>query len=136
MTTLQGRHAVITGGGSGIGLATAARLQAEGARLTLMGRTGERLERARERLSGGEVHIALCDVTDADRIAGAFEAARRTAPVDILINNAGAAEAAPFLKTSPELWRRMLDVNLTGAFLCSRAVLEHMRYAEFGRIVN
>ncbi len=136
MATFQGRHAVITGGGSGIGLAVAERLQAGGARLTLMGRRRERLEQARKRLSSGEVHLVQCDVTDADQVAGAFDAARAAAPVDILVNNAGAAEAAPFLKTSPELWRRMLDVNLTGAYLCTHAVLASMRTAEFGRIVN
>lgn len=136
MATLHGRHAVITGGGSGIGLAIAERLQAEGARLTLMGRTRERLERANGLLPRGEVHILPCDVTDADQVAAAFDAAQKAAPVDVLINNAGAAEAAPFLKTSPELWQHMLNVNLTGAYLCTRAVLAHLRDADFGRIVN
>lgn len=136
MSALQGRHAVITGGGSGIGLAVAKRLQAGGARLTLMGRRRERLEKARERLPGGPINIAPCDVTDADQVAAAFETVQATAPIDILINNAGAAEAAPFLKTDSDLWWRMLNVNLTGAFLCTRAALAHLRQAEFGRIVN
>ena len=78
-----------------------------------------------------------CDVTDEAAVAAAFaEATRAFGPVAILINNAGAAESAPFVRTSLELLRRMLDVNLIGTFLCSRAALPDMLEAGSGRIVN
>jgi 3-hydroxybutyrate dehydrogenase len=78
-----------------------------------------------------------CDVTEEAGIAAAFAAATRAfGPVTILVNNAGAAESAPFVRTSLELFRRMLDVNLIGTFLCSRAALPDMLEGGFGRIVN
>jgi NAD(P)-dependent dehydrogenase (short-subunit alcohol dehydrogenase family) len=79
----------------------------------------------------------VLDVTDAAAVPAAFEgAARRFGPVDILVNNAGDAESAPFGKTSLALFERMLRVNLTGAFLCTQAVLPAMLRAKRGRIVN
>jgi NAD(P)-dependent dehydrogenase (short-subunit alcohol dehydrogenase family) len=78
-----------------------------------------------------------CDVTNELDVGAAFAEARQTfGPVAILINNAGAADSAPFVRTSLELFRRMLDVNLIGTFLCSRAALPDMLEAGFGRIVN
>jgi NAD(P)-dependent dehydrogenase (short-subunit alcohol dehydrogenase family) len=78
-----------------------------------------------------------CDVTNEVDVGAAFAEARQTfGPVAILINNAGAADSAPFLRTSLELFQRMLDVNLIGTFLCSRAALPDMLEAGFGRIVN
>jgi anthraniloyl-CoA monooxygenase len=87
-------------------------------------------------LAAGERGIR-CDVADPQSVERAFaEAARRHGPAAILVNNAGQADSAPFAKTSLELWRRMLDVNLTGTFLCTQAVLPGMLAARFGRIVN
>ncbi|MFY8117320.1 MAG: SDR family NAD(P)-dependent oxidoreductase [Roseateles sp.] len=128
----QQRHAVITGGGSGIGAAVARQLLDQGLRVTLMGRSLERL-RAQQQALGGEVGIQACDVGDEASVATAFAA---VGPVDILVNNAGQVETAPLARTSLETWQRLLNVNLTGTFLCSRAVLPGMSERGFGRIVN
>ncbi len=124
-------HAVVTGGGSGIGAAVAASLLKEGHRVTLMGRNLQRLQEQQQRL--GEVAVQVCDVGDEASVQAAFAA---VGPVDILINNAGQVETAPLARTSLEAWQRMLNVNLTGTFLCSRAVIPAMRERGFGRIVN
>ncbi|MFN5048851.1 SDR family NAD(P)-dependent oxidoreductase [Roseateles sp.] len=128
----QQRHAVITGGGSRIGAAVARQLLDQGLRVTLMGRSLERL-RAQQQALGGEVGIQACDVGDEASVATAFAA---VGPVDILVNNAGQVETAPLARTSLETWQRLLNVNLTGTFLCSRAVLPGMSERGFGRIVN
>lgn len=137
---LEGLHAVVTGGGSGIGAAIAQALIADGARVTLMGRRLDRLQAQRDRLSvdgGPSVEMQVCDVADEASVRQAFAAAVKAAgPVDLLVNNAGQVETAPFAKTSLEAWRRLLDVNLTGSFLCSREVLPAMSERRFGRIVN
>jgi len=76
-------------------------------------------------------------VSDADQVAAALaDATRRFGPVQVLVNNAGAAESAPFLKMDAALWRRMLDVNLTGTMLCTQAVLPGMLESGWGRVVN
>ena len=136
--TLEGTHAVVTGGGSGIGAATAAALLHAGARVTLMGRDAARLDAQRAALGGGEqVACVSVDITDEDAVNAAFaRAAEALGAVDILVNNAGQAQAAPFTQTDLALWKRMLDVNLTGAFLCTRAVLPGMLARKAGRIVN
>jgi NAD(P)-dependent dehydrogenase (short-subunit alcohol dehydrogenase family) len=126
------RHAVITGGGSGIGAAVARQLLDQGLRVTLMGRSLERL-RAQQQALGPEVGIQACDVGDEVSVAAAFAA---VGSVDILVNNAGQVETAPLARTSLESWQRLLNVNLTGTFLCSRAVLPGMSERGFGRIVN
>ncbi|TAM02730.1 MAG: SDR family oxidoreductase [Paraburkholderia sp.] len=136
--SLSGRHAVVTGGGSGIGAATAAALLRAGARVTLMGRDAARLETRRTALGGGEnVACVSVDVSDETTVDAAFaHATQGFGTVDVLVNNAGQAQAAPFVQTDLSLWRRMLDVNLTGTFLCSRAVLPGMLAQMHGRIVN
>ena len=132
---LSGRHAVITGGGSGIGAAIADRLSALGARLTLMARNEERL-RAKAQSLGDAKAIAV-DITDDEAVAAAFAEARTAfGPIDILVNNAGVAEGIPFHKLDLATWRKTIDVNLTGTFLCARAVIEEMRARKSGRIVN
>ena len=143
LSGLAGKHAVVTGGGSGIGAATAAALVCAGARVTLMGRDADRLASQRDALSvlnksdstsaAGELTCITVDVAREAAVIAAFEQA---GPVDILINNAGQAQAAPFTQTDMALWQRMLDVNLTGVFLCTRAVLPGMLERGYGRIVN
>jgi 3-hydroxybutyrate dehydrogenase len=132
------RHAVVTGGGSGIGAAIARALVASGVHVTLMGRDATRLARQAEALNDiGTVHVQGVDVTSPDSVSTAFAAATvQHGAIDILINNAGQAEAAPFAKTDLALWQRMLDVNLTGVFLCTQAVLSSMLERRSGRIVN
>ena len=133
MTELSGHHAVITGGGTGIGAAIARMLHGAGAQVTLMGRRHEPLEAVAATLPGART--ALIDVTDEASVEAAMGAARGFAPVSILINNAGGAETAPVASTSMALWQRMIAVNLTGAFLCSRAVLGDVSKAAGGRII-
>ena len=134
---LNGQHAVVTGGGSGIGAAIAHVLVTAGAQVTLMGRDAARLAYQAGVLSeAGTVHAQSVDVTSADSVAAAFAAARENGFIDILVNNAGQAEAAPFAKTDLALWKRMLDVNLTGVFLCTQEVLPAMVERRGGRIVN
>src|SRR5688500_10959118 len=128
---LSGRHAVVTGGGKGIGAAIACALADAGARLTVMGRHRDTLEQSASRCAEGRA--VVIDVTNADSVAKAFAS---IGPVDILVNNAGAAESAPMGRTSEDLWRRMLEVNLTGAFRCTQQVLPGMRERGHGRIVN
>jgi len=137
---LNGRHAVITGGGTGIGAAIALRLAAMGADLTLIGRRPTPLEETAHAMTsqhGVAVGFVIADVTDSDAVAAAFaQAGQARGPVTILINNAGAAESAPFGKTDLALLRRMLAINLEAAFLCSGAVVPAMRSGDWGRIVN
>ncbi|WP_447763482.1 SDR family NAD(P)-dependent oxidoreductase [Sphingopyxis panaciterrae] len=131
---LEGQHALITGGGTGIGAAIAAELHAAGARLTLVGRRSEPLEAVAAGLPGTTCITA--DVTDEASVAAAFAKARAGGPLSILVNNAGAAETAPVAKTSLALWNAMLAVNLTGVFLCTREALADVAKAENGRIIN
>ncbi len=125
------RQAVITGGGSGIGLAIARRLAAEGCAVTLVGRNAARLETAAGTIPGARA--APCDVTDGEAVTAVFA---EIGAIDILVNNAGVVETAPFAKLSDAAWRRMFDVNLMGAVHCIRAALPAMRGMEAARIVN
>ncbi len=135
---LAGRHALVTGGSRGIGAAIARRLADSGARLTLLGRDAARVTAMAESLPPAALaHAIAADVTDTESVAQAFASAtEHHGAVDILVNNAGAAESAPLHRTSDELWRHMLEVNLTGTFLCTRAVLPQMLATGQGRIVN
>ncbi|MBT2303295.1 SDR family oxidoreductase [Variovorax paradoxus] len=132
-----GRHALVTGAARGIGAEIARTLAAEGAVLTLLGRDRDALQRVVDSLAGSGHGVVAADVADVQAVQGAFAQARAArGPIGILVNNAGAAESAPFLKTSVELWQRMLSVNLTGSFLCAQAALPDMLEAGWGRIVN
>jgi NAD(P)-dependent dehydrogenase (short-subunit alcohol dehydrogenase family) len=137
---LRGRHAIVTGGGRGIGAAIATELAQLGARLTLMGRDEEGLRRHAAALGEDfdvETAAVRCDVGDPVAITEAFARARETfGDAHVLVNNAGQAEGGLLTETTPELWERMLAVNLTGAYLCTRQVLPAMLAASDGRIVN
>jgi len=135
---LSGRHAVVTGGGRGIGAAIAEMLAQEGASVTLIGRDRARLEARAGTLGGtATADVAVCDVGDENSVTRAFgEIRARHSRIDILVNNAGQAESAPFAKIDSALWARMLAVNLTGTFLCAREVLPEMIGHGWGRIVN
>jgi NAD(P)-dependent dehydrogenase (short-subunit alcohol dehydrogenase family) len=129
-------HALVTGGSRGIGLAIARRLHADGCQVTLLGRDAARVQAAAHAL-GERAHAAAADVTDRAAIDCALAAAReRFGPVRILVNNAGAAEAAPFARTSAAHWQRMLDANLTGAFHATQAALADLLQSPGARIVN
>lgn len=130
---LERRHALITGGGTGIGAATARALAAAGARLSIAGR---RLEPLAQIASETGALAVQCDVADpASVLAGVEQARAELGPIDILIVNAGIADSAPFAKTSREQWDRMLAVNLTGAFDTVQAALPDLLAAKEGRIV-
>lgn len=129
-------HALVTGGGTGIGAAIAHALVRQGCRVTVLGRRPEPLQVV-VATSPDRLHAVLADVTDPDQVHRAFaEAARRFGPVSVLVNNAGQAISAPAHKASLELWQQMLAVNLTGTWLCTQAVLPGMREAGWGRVVN
>lgn len=135
---LEGRHVLVTGAAQGIGAAIASTLAAQGAVLTLAGRRKPVLDDLAERLAGvTRCAVVTMDVALADSVAQGFAQARAAlGPITMLVNNAGQAESAPFGKTSQALWQRMLDVNLTGTFLCTQAALPDMLAARSGRIVN
>ena len=131
--SLAGRHALITGGGTGIGAAAARQLSAAGAKVTVTGRRREPLEAI-----GGEIGgtVAQCDVTDPSAIDRAFAEARAAnGPIDILIVNAGIAESAPFHKMTRDSWDRIIATNLTAAFDCARAAIDDLLASDNGRLV-
>lgn len=135
MVNLNKSHAVITGGGSGIGLAIAQCLASYGAKVTLMGRNKVKLEKAASSISNSA--FAVVDVADPESVAKAFqESESENGDISILINNAGIAETAPFHRTDLQTWQGTLDVNLTGAFLCTQQVYPKMREKKEGRIIN
>jgi NAD(P)-dependent dehydrogenase (short-subunit alcohol dehydrogenase family) len=134
--TLKGRHVVVTGAARGIGAAIAQMLATEGARLTLLGRRRDALQALAAQLPGAGHGVAVADVADPAQVDAAFAEAKARGPVSVLVNNAGQAETAPFAKMSFELWQRMLSVNLSGTFLCTRAALPGMLETRWGRIVN
>lgn len=130
---LDGRHALITGGGSGIGAAAAAALGGAGAKLSLLGRRIEPLQTVAAELGGAAIP---CDVTDPARIAAAFDEARAAnGPIDLLVVNAGIAESAPFHKMSRESWNRIIATNLTAAFDCAQAAIGDLLKSNSGRLV-
>jgi NAD(P)-dependent dehydrogenase (short-subunit alcohol dehydrogenase family) len=133
---LAGRHALVTGAGRGIGAAIAARLVAEGARVTLLSRTQAELDAVATHL-GAAAQALKTDVAQAEETRRAFEqAAVSFGPIDILVNNAGQARSGLLHKAPDELWHQMLAVNLTGVYHGIRAALPGMLERGFGRIVN
>jgi NAD(P)-dependent dehydrogenase (short-subunit alcohol dehydrogenase family) len=127
---IAGKHALVTGGARGIGLAAAALLARKGVNVSVVSRsvtTGD----------AAPFFAASADVTDEDRVREAFDACRAVnGPISILVNNAGIAESATLTRTSTELWDRTIATNLTGAFLCTREAVQDMLAEKRGRIVN
>jgi len=131
---LEGRHAVVTGGASGIGLAIAERLVASGAAVTLWDRDEPAARKAAAALGG---RAAAVDVSDADDVARAVREAREHGTVDILINNAGITGPNEKLWDYPvDAWETVFAVNVHGVFHCCRAIVPLMREHGYGRIVN
>jgi 3-hydroxybutyrate dehydrogenase len=136
---LNGAVSLVTGGGRGIGRAIALALAEAGSRVAVGARTRDQIDQVAREIeeAGGESLAVLCDVTDAASVALAVESARdRFGRIDILVNNAGVAESAPLDKMHDELWDRMIAVNLTGTYRCTRAVLPEMVARGSGRVIN
>ncbi|HUL18454.1 MAG TPA: SDR family NAD(P)-dependent oxidoreductase [Steroidobacteraceae bacterium] len=133
---LAGRHALVTGGGRGIGAAIAQALAVEGATVTLLGRDTARLAASAAALGGSAGYVAA-DVAKVPELHAALAAARaRAGEIAILVNNAGQALSAPLARTTPAELERMLTVNFGGPFHCTQALLPAMLTAGFGRVVN
>jgi NADP-dependent 3-hydroxy acid dehydrogenase YdfG len=139
MSKLTGKAALVTGGGSGIGLAAARLLLDEGAHIAIAGRNEDKLRRAAEELNAGERLIYhAADVADVGQVEALVqEATRRLGRIDILVNNAGLnIKERSFRELTPENWHLLLGANLLGAFYCIRAVLPSMRERRDGLVIN
>jgi 3-hydroxybutyrate dehydrogenase len=126
-------HALVTGGGRGIGRAIAGTLARAGATVTVLGRNRATLDQA---VAAGDAHfVCVADVADQAAVNAAIAEAAGRQPIDILIANAGAAESAPFGKSDAALFRRMMDVNFMGVVHSVQAALPAMKDRPYGRIV-
>ena len=133
---LNDQHALVTGAGQGIGEAIARQLLAQGARVTVLGRRAETLQKlVAERPQ--QCQMVLADVADESQVKAAFaQAVKAQGAINILVNNAGQASSVPFMKMDAAHWQQMLNVNLTGTMLCIQQVLPAMAAAGYGRIIN
>lgn len=130
------RHAIVTGGSRGIGLAIARRLQNDGITVSLVARDSVQLAAAAAQL-GGDVRVEALDISDAAAVARGFaRLIDARGGLSILVNNAGAAESAPLQRTDAALWQRMLDINLTGTFHCIQAAAESLLAMPEARLIN
>ena len=134
---LKGRGAIVTGGAAGIGLAIAQRLAHSGAQLTLWDRDERALQEANKVLTGG-AHVVSVDVSDPASVERAFARTLERMPkVDIMVCSAGiTGPNTTVLEYPVDAWKQVLDINLTGVFLCNKAVVAHMQKNDYGRIVN
>ncbi|MEE9589667.1 MAG: SDR family NAD(P)-dependent oxidoreductase, partial [Hyphomicrobiaceae bacterium] len=136
METLKGRVALITGAAGVLGFATAKALAADGMKVVLTDIDDERLQELVGEVDGDATHLVL-DVSDPDAAANACAGlAEEFGGVDVLVNNAGVLSNKKAAETSPEEWRRIMAINLDGAFYLSRACLPGMKAKGWGRIVN
>ena len=136
---LENRGAVVTGGGRGIGAATARALAEAGARVVVSARTQSQIETVADSLrqAGHDAWAVPCDVTDPSQIRSLEQTAReKLGKVEILVNNAGVVASAPLKAIELENWNRLLAVNVTGPFLCTQAFMPGMLEAGWGRVVN
>jgi len=140
LSPLTGLHAAVTGSSRGIGAAIASELARQGATVSLMARSKDELERLAAELReahGGAAGAVVCDVSDSGSVRSAFaRAIAERGPVQVLVNNAGAAVSQSFALTTRDVWDEMLAVNLTSAYACTTEVLPAMIAARSGRIIN
>lgn len=136
---LEGRHVLVTGGASGIGLSTVENVLAQGAAVSLADRDELAFGTLAERLAhhGDRIHFAVCDVAEESSVIDAVEECSAVhGPIDGLVNSAGIVEKAPAVELDLKSWQRVIDVNLTGTFLMCREVGSRMRQAGRGSMVN
>tara|TARA_B100000686_G_scaffold338971_1_gene412287 strand:- start:377 stop:1210 length:834 start_codon:yes stop_codon:yes gene_type:complete len=137
---LEGYHALITGANRGIGAAISDTLARMGANLTLLGRNKPELRKKTDFLQKKHrisVNFEIADITEMKTVYDAVKTSVSVnGPISILVNNAGIAKSAPFKKMKQKFWDEILQVNLTGTFICSQAVLPEMLEAKYGRIIN
>jgi NAD(P)-dependent dehydrogenase (short-subunit alcohol dehydrogenase family) len=139
MSLLTGKTVLITGGGSGIGLAAACLFLDAGTRVAISGRDANKLRRAAETLAAGERLIFhAADVSDPEQVQSLVrEVTARLGPIDVLVNNAGLnVKERTFAELTPATWRQLVGANLDGAFYCTHAVLPQMRQRKDGVIIN
>ena len=139
MGRLDEKVAVVTGGGTGIGKGIARAFAAEGADLAIASRNRARLDATADELRalGADVLVVTADVADERQVVALFEAVvERFGRLDILVNNSGIFERGPIDELTAEAWQRVVDVNLTGAFLCTREAMRIMKPQSGGRIIN
>ena len=139
MGRLDDKVAVVTGGGTGIGKGIARAFASEGADLAIASRNRARLEETAGELRalGVDVLVVTADVADERQVAALFEEVMdRFGKLDILVNNSGIFERGPIDELTVEAWRRVVDVNLTGPFLCTREAMRIMKPQSGGRIIN
>ena len=139
VSQLDDKIAVVTGGGTGIGKGIARAFAAEGADLAIASRNRDRLEETAGELRalGVDVLVVTADVGDERQVAALFEEVMdRFGKLDILVNNSGIFERGPIDELTVEAWRRVVDVNLTGPFLCTREAMRIMKPQGGGRIIN
>lgn len=133
---LSGQIALVTGGGTGIGKAIAKAMLSEGAKVIIVGRKEEVLKEAQTEL-GSSTEIMVCDVTQEEQVNKVYaDIMTNHGRVDILINNAGMAARAKSYEMSYDMWKKVVDVNLNGAFLCARGAMKIMVNQKSGRIIN
>ena len=139
MGMLNGKLAIVTGGGSGIGKAIVRAFAGEGCKVVIAARNGERLWAAADELGkiGPEIIPIPTDVTDEVQVKALFDhTMKRFSQLDILVNNSGTFEGGRVDELSLAVWRKVIDTNLTGAFLCTREAFRNMKDTGGGRIIN
>jgi NAD(P)-dependent dehydrogenase (short-subunit alcohol dehydrogenase family) len=133
---LTGKIALVTGGGTGIGKAIAKAILAEGAKVIIIGRTKSKLKEAQTEMGIG-IDIMVCDITDEIQVDKVYENIKdKYGKLDILINNAGTSFKEKAYELKYESWKKVIDVNLNGAFLCARGAMRLMVSQKSGRIIN
>ncbi|MBL8741161.1 MAG: SDR family NAD(P)-dependent oxidoreductase, partial [Myxococcales bacterium] len=130
---LAGKTALVTGGGRGIGRAIAVGLAAEGARVVVAGRTAAEIDEVAGKINGVAV---IADLGDRTKVARFIDELTKIGRIDVLVNNAGISDSAPYHRTSDELWDRLMQVNVHAAFALCRALVPGMVEAGFGRVIN
>jgi len=133
---LNGKVALITGGGRGIGRAIALAFARDGARIVVAARTAAQVEQVAAEIGNGAIAV-VCDVSNSESVTQMFaQTSEQLGDVDILVNNAGIAESSTIVTTTDDFWARHLAINLSGTFYCTRAALPAMLEKKWGRVIN